>query len=76
LPSENYYRENGIDHIVRAYQKLDNYKNMFYYLITSYLGGKIENHLYESVDFNLENLKEVPLDTIDETSNLQEVINT
>lgn len=76
LPSENYYRENGIDHIVRAYQKTQNYKVTYYYLITSYIWGKIENRLYESVDFNLENLKEVPLDTIDETSNLQPVINT
>jgi len=36
LPSENYYREAGIDNIVRAYQKLDDHRTQYYYLVTSY----------------------------------------
>jgi hypothetical protein len=56
--------------------KKEKLKSKYYYLISSYIGGTIENKLYESNDYQLKNLKEVPLDTIDETSNLEPTVNT
>jgi len=43
-------------------------------LIQSYLPGKIENKLYKMNSVDLRNLQPVPLDTIQQTSMLQDVI--
>lgn len=79
-PAENYYRENGVDYIIRAYKKVYHNnidkKTEFYYLITSYFGGIIENKLYKVNSLLLTDIKEVDLITIDETANLDPIIDT
>ena len=78
LPAEQYIRKDGKDCIVRLYYDYDDSWVVVktYYLITSYSGGIIENNLYEAQLYSYTSLKEVPLDTIWITSNLQKIINT
>lgn len=78
LPADSYYRENWIDYIVRAYSEQTSLiVSKYFFLITSYNGGIIRNELYQSLGWNLTNdLKLVPLETIEETKNLEEEIDT
>lgn len=78
LPADSYYKENWIDYIIRAftYQK-SLLSKKFYYLITSYEWWIIKNELFESYSWTMTtDLKQVPLDTIEDTKNLQEIIDT
>ena len=76
LPAESYIKDNGIDKIIRAYTVKEKYMTDYYYLITSYLWGQIENKLYKSNTIQFTDVNEVPLDTLDETSNLLPLVNT
>lgn len=76
MPAENYIKLNGIDHIIRSYEYELKGNTTYYYLVTSYDGGIIENKLYETDTLDLSDSREVPLDTLDETSNLLERVDT
>lgn len=72
-PAKNYRNENWIDKISRLYQ--DDKENL-YVLITEYYVWRIENKLYAMPWVSLQWWKQVPLDTIYQTANLQEAIET
>ena len=75
-PAEKYFNRDWIDYILRIYQKIEDYKTHYYYLITSFNGWIIENHLYETALAWVYDLQEVELDTIQETANLDPIIKT
>jgi len=72
-PAKNYWNDNGIDKISRLYQ---DQKDNIYVLVTSYYPWRIENKLYAMPWSTLTWWKEVPLDTIYQTSWMQEEIIT
>lgn len=78
LPADSYYKENWIDYIIRAYSyQTTLLSSEYYYLITSYNGWIIENKLYKSFGWNITNdLKEVWLDSIEETKELESIVDT
>lgn len=78
LPADSYYKENWIDYIIRAYTyQTTLLSSEYYYLITSYNWGIIENKLYKSFGWNITNdLKEVWLDSIEETKELESIVDT
>ena len=80
LPAENYYRENGVDYIIRAYQKISktgiDKKKEYFYLVTWYSDGFIENKLYKVKSILLNDTEQVPLTTLDETFDLEELVDT
>lgn len=75
LPTESHIRLEWVDYIYRAYKKIVDNKTQYYYLETSYNGGTITNTLYRA-DGILTAFKQVPLDTVEETRWLQDVIAT
>lgn len=78
LPADSYYSENWEDYIIRAYCTQTNITSKkYYYLRTSYVWGIIQNELFESTGGQISNnLNKVPLDTIEETKDLEEIVDT
>lgn len=72
-PAKNYWNDGGIDKISRLYQD-DN--EDIYVFVQSYYVWYIENKLYKTLWYTLDNAKEVPLDTIPQTTGLQEIQQT
>lgn len=64
--------------IARFYQDDDSHDiNNYYILIQAYYPGYIENKLYKATDVSMLNVQtNVPLDTIPDTANLDEIVRT
>ena len=78
LPADSYYSENWEDYIIRAYCTQKNITSKkYYYLRTSYIWGIIQNELFESTGGQISNnLNKVSLDAIEETKDLEEIVDT
>lgn len=84
LPAENYIEKDGIDYVIRSYELetimyWSQINRKYFFLVTSYIGGTIENKLYQWDTKNfvdVAKLTEVPLDTLPETNNLEPIIVT
>lgn len=84
LPAENYIEKDGIDYIIRSYELetvmyLSQINRKYFFLVTSYIWGTIENKLYQwntKSFIDVATLREVPLDSIPETNNLEPMIVT
>lgn len=69
-PAENYINDKWVDTVLRKYVDTDRWLANEYILKTTFVGWIVINSLYSS------NGSQVPLDTLRETSQLQEVVNT
>jgi hypothetical protein len=71
-PAENYYRE-GDDYIIlRNYVKQEDMDTKTYTLLQRFSVGKIENTLYLNESLSFTGMIQVNLDTIPETSKLED----
>lgn len=84
LPAENYIEQDGIDYVIRSYELetvmyWSQINRKYFFLVTSYIGGTIENKLYQwdtKSFIDIATLIEVPLTTLPETNNLEPIIVT
>jgi len=79
-PAENYILNNGIDTVYRRYQDSNGTTLKEYILETTFVGGVVENKLRDVTYWKSASMwvngVQVPLDTIRETKELQEYVNT
>ena len=71
--AKNYWNDNWIHKTSRLYE---DEQGMYYVLVSSYLVGTIENKLYRMAGTSLTGGVQVPLDTIRQTSGLQDIVQT
>lgn len=77
VPAKWHFIEDWIHRVARFYQNDDWMDSLYYILVQSFYDWYIENKLYRTASFDMLDLStEVALDEINETSNLQPVVQT
>lgn len=77
VPAKWHFIEDWVHRIARFYQNDDWLDSLYYILVQSFYDWYIENKLYRTASFDmLDFSNNVPLDSINETSNLQDVVQT
>ena len=71
LPAEGWFPQDGVDNIARIYRDTNGVVTKYYMLVQTFRVGVTENVLYEMTSISIsDSLTEVPLTTIEQTSQL------